>query len=232
MSSNILKIIAIVTMLIDHIGATIILGFYLADQSNESLFLLYNVSRGIGRIAFPIFSFLLVQGFLNTHNVKKYAFRLFLFALISEIPFDLAFYGKVFESEFQNVFFTLFIGLIMIWSIDSYGKMPQTKRMIYSVLIFFSSIMIVEILKTDYAATGIILILTLYLFNYKRELQCTAACVVFLTQMTQLNTYFIVGILLSFIAIYFYNGNRGRSINKYVFYAFYPMHLLILYMLV
>ena len=91
-----LKWIAIISMLIDHIGAV--------------LFPWCEWMRIVGRLAFPIFAYLLVEGFVYTKDVKKYLVRLGLFALISEIPFDLAFFGTVFAPVHQNVFFELFCG--------------------------------------------------------------------------------------------------------------------------
>ena len=145
-SGSTLKIIAIVTMLIDHIGASV-LGRLLqthginelnvADISaltqwmsdNSVLFWSYTIMRMIGRVAFPIFCFLLIQGFLHTHDVKKYAARLFAFALISELPFDLAFKGKI-DFSYQNVFFTLFIGLMTMIPLDrgAYGLERMAAR--------------------------------------------------------------------------------------------------------
>ena len=130
-SGSTLKLIAIFTMLIDHTGATILektlmargmSSMYSGDAQammqfyadNGLLFGIYTTMRLIGRIAFPIFCFLLVEGFLHTRNVKKYAVRLALFAAISEIPFDLALFNKTLEFSHQNVFFTLLIGLLTL----------------------------------------------------------------------------------------------------------------------
>ena len=126
-SGSTLKIIAIITMLIDHIGAGV-LGRLLvvrgmneaADlnawiDANSTLVITYQMMRFVGRLAFPIFCFLLIEGFEHTHDVKKYALRLLSFCLVSEIPFDLLFNGKILESGYQNVFFTLFIGLMVMW---------------------------------------------------------------------------------------------------------------------
>ena len=124
-----LKIIAMITMLIDHIGATIVLQLVQRNSDNFDAFgnvrmtgmvILYYVLRGIGRLAFPIFIFLLLEGFQYTHNRFLYIGRLLLFAIISEIPFDLAvnlstnsiLKGHVLEFASQNVFFTLAIGMI------------------------------------------------------------------------------------------------------------------------
>jgi hypothetical protein len=107
-SGSTLKIIAIITMLIDHTAAILI--------TNDSF--LSITMRSIGRIAFPIFVFLLIEGAIHTHSKLKYAIRLSLFAILSEIPFDLAFHKKFFFFGYQNVFFTLAIGMFMIIGFD------------------------------------------------------------------------------------------------------------------
>ena len=127
-----LKIIAMVCMLIDHTAAVlfdrILISRGLLDAVNASdggasflstgntavIYYADMIMRAIGRISFPIFCFLLIEGFLHTHDVKKYALNLGIFALVSEVPFDLAFAGKPFYLNYQNVFFTLFIGLVMM----------------------------------------------------------------------------------------------------------------------
>lgn len=118
--------IAVVTMLIDHIGAVIMTrllirnGLYEAMVNQEAytawmgqnggMYGICMAMRIIGRLAFPIYCFLLVEGFQKTHNVKKYLGRMFLFALISEIPFDLAFSGKAWYPAYQNVFLHCYWG--------------------------------------------------------------------------------------------------------------------------
>lgn len=119
-SGSTLKLIAIITMFIDHAGATVIRAIaahpaVVSDNARRALWSdIYSVSRDIGRIAFPIFCFLIVEGFLHTRNVRKYAQRLFLFALLSEIPFDLALKGNWYFPAKQNVYFTLLIGLLVL----------------------------------------------------------------------------------------------------------------------
>ena len=121
-SGSTLKIIALVSMLIDHIAASL-LTIQLQLHYTEPLYQAFIVMRYfIGRLAFPIYCFLLVEGFERTKNRRKYAERLFLFALISEVPFDLAFNRCVLSLGHQNVFFTLFAGLLAIWGIEEMEK--------------------------------------------------------------------------------------------------------------
>ena len=107
LSGGAFKMIAIITMFIDHLGATVLRAIVRlpsvssVPESQKMWLAIYNLSRDIGRLAFPIFCFLIVEGFLHTRNVKKYAGRLFLFALISEIPFDLTLKGNVFYPDKQ-----------------------------------------------------------------------------------------------------------------------------------
>lgn len=129
-SGSTLKLIAVVTMLTDHAGATVIRAIWRhpAVSSVPERYTLwshiYAASRDIGRIAFPIFCFLLVEGFLHTRNVRKYAERLLLFALISELPFDLALKGNWYYPAKQNVYFTLLIGLLVLIGLRYVAQYP------------------------------------------------------------------------------------------------------------
>ena len=231
LSGSTLKIIAIVSMLIDHIGA-VILQPLLHYQGNEivhdNLFTAYVSLRYIGRLAFPIFCFLLVEGFFYTHNRVKYAIRLGIFALISEIPFDLAFYKQFPYNRHQNVFMTLLIGLLMMMAIqyvrDSIiPKVMRGKNMLALLLqtvIFIAAGYLASILHTDYSFWGIIAIFVMYILRFNRLYMCLLEAMYFLA--------FEVTAAISFIPIYFYNGKRGLKL-KYFFYVFYPAHLLILY---
>ncbi len=137
-SGSTIKIIAVVTMLIDHFAAAILMrmlvvrGIYSLPGDYRGIMrwlaengvLYYGMSalRMVGRLGFPIFCFLLVEGFQKTHDLRKYTLRLGLFALISEIPFDLAFSAKVLEFNYQNVYFTLFLGILGLTAFDFFGK--------------------------------------------------------------------------------------------------------------
>lgn len=238
-SGSTLKMIAIITMLIDHIGAAIFGRMLMAagidslnttDTSvvlqwltdNAGLYAVYMVLRYIGRIAFPIFCFLLVQGFAHTRDKRKYALRLGLFALLSEIPFDLAVSSAVLEFQHQNVFFTLFIGLVTMIAYEAVEKKEEWSgvlKVVCWIVIVLAGMGIAKFLRTDYDAIGVFCIMMLYIFRQKKSTQIIVGCVSFLWELTA---------PLAFIPIAFYNGKRGWKM-KYFFYAFYPVHLLILY---
>ena len=214
MSSLLLKIIALVTMIIDHYGAIF--------QSN----ILYY--RIIGRLAFPIYCFLLVEGYTHTSNLKKYASRLLVFAFISEIPFDFAFNGKLGFAH-QNIFFTLFIGLAAIYFIDN----KEGKYNVDKTLIIVAACISATLLQTDYQFIGIIYILSFYFtrnLSMKKRLLATAPVMIAVNLSAGWIQQFSV---LALIIIYFYN-NEPEVKNKFLqmsFYIAYPLHLLIFYLI-
>ncbi len=220
LSGSTLKIIAMVTMLIDHIGAAVLARMVIAG--NVGLYDVYHVLRLIGRVAFPIFCFLLVEGFCYTRDAKKYAIRLCLFALLSEVPFDLAFASKVLEFEYQNVFFTLAIGLLTIMAYkkveDSAIDNPMTKWFL-QLAVAVAGGLTAELLRTDYGMLGVVVIVAFYALRSNRFFQIVAGCILFMENMTA---------WLAFVPVWFYNGTRGLRV-KWLFYVFYPAHLLILY---
>jgi hypothetical protein len=223
MSGFWLKIIAIVTMLIDH-GTAILVPY-------DSPF--WIVGRGIGRLAFPIFCFLLVEGFLHTSNVKKYLLRLGIFAFISEIPFDLAFNHSYLDLSSQNVFFTLFIGLlvlILLRKIDDKYKGKGSYTVLYMVLyavIIIGGCILALVFGTDYYYAGVLMILCFYLLRSNKVLLTVALIIIYEFALGGIQILAVFAI----IPILFYNGQRGRKMNKYLFYAFYPAHIFILYLI-
>jgi len=240
-----LKWIALVTMMIDHVGAVILekilmsRGFLEAISSsnlavaeqfmveNEVLYLTYSLLRTIGRVSFPIFCFLLVEGFLHTSNKRKYALRLGLFALISEIPFDLAFRGQWLEFSYQNIFFTLLIGFLSLIAFqyveekDTWNKFIKIVPLLCIILIGAKT---ADLLNTDYGFRGVLAIMVIYIFRKNKVLQIIAGCLSFFALFLQLP------VLLGFIPIGFYKGKKGKNI-KYFSYLFYPVHLLALYLI-
>lgn len=201
-----LKIIAIITMLIDHVGAI--------------FFPQYYGFRIIGRIAFPIFAFLLVEGYVHTSDIKKYLLRLGIFALISEFAFDLAFYGKILDFEHQNVFYTLFLGLVMLYLVE----LQSSPWMRMAIVILF--MIVADFLKTDYRSIGLAMIFAFYVFreNLTGKIITVALMNIFL--MGKLQAFGA----LALIPISLYNGKEGPKM-KSLFYLFYPVHLLALFVI-
>lgn len=198
-----LKTIAIVSMLIDHIGAI--------------LFPQYIGFRIIGRIAFPIFAYTLVEGFIYTHDVKKYIFRMGALALLSEIPFDLANFGKVLEFSHQNVFFTLTMGLIMLLLFVRANN--PLERYSTIIVLFLCS----EFLHTDYSSMGLLMILCFYLFRDRTVLKICSIAIVNIFLMGYVQGFGVLALL----PICLHNRKQGPKMKGF-FYAFYPVHLLLL----
>lgn len=233
-----LKMIAIITMLIDHTAAVFnhkcqhTPGFQLVTGTPTWKWLrfivtnpYYRTLRDIGRIAFPIFCFFIVEGFVHTRSRRKYILRLFLFGLISEIPFDLALAGKPFYWKHQNVMFEMCLGVIMLLVVEYLwyrDGLPNLLRLLLEGAVIAGCLGAAYLLHLDYRWKGLFLILILYIFRHDRLLQCAAGAAAFI--------WYELTSIFSFPLLAFYNGHRGRPI-KYFFYIFYPAHLLILYLL-
>lgn len=213
MNTLVLKLIAITSMIIDHYGAIF--------APHEPIF------RYAGRLAFPIFCFLLVEGFIHTRDIKKYGQRLLIFAFISEIPFDLAFYGSI-GFEHQNIFFTLFIGLAMMYYLDK-SQENWNKVSIVSIAMILAFIFVV-----DYNIIGIIYILVFYLTKDMVRIKRLPLIAIILSIV---NLGFVNMAqqfsLLSLPLLFFYNGELGpvNSWIKKFFYLFYPLHLALFYII-
>lgn len=199
-----LKMIAIITMVIDHVGYI----FFPEDM----------VFRAIGRIAFPIFCFLIVEGFHYTRSHTNYLIRLCVFAILSEVPFDLAFFGTVMDWCHQNVFLTLAFGLATIFCLEE----MNTKKIfaIPFVLLFAASYFV----HCDYGIGGVLLICMFYL---TRETPWMRLILTALILYVFFGAFELYG-LIAMVFIAFYNGRRGPQV-KMLFYWFYPVHLFILY---
>lgn len=171
-----LKMIALITMLIDHIGAVILpyLINYAQYKQNLSLFIslegIMVLMRLVGRVSFPIFAFLIVNGYFHTSNKAKYLLRLSLFALISEPFFDFANTGMWLEFTHQNVFFTLALGLLTIWGYDNIAK-ANSFNFIAGLYVIAVGLIAVN-LRTDYDFYGILTIFIFYLFYHNKTRLC------------------------------------------------------------
>ncbi len=232
-SGSTLKIIAMVAMLIDHIGAALLVRWmktgagmvFLPGVSmtimDHPIYPIYRVFRWIGRIAFPIFIFLMVEGLHYTGNRWKYVARMFAFAVLSEIPFDLAFNGRWCDFFYQNIFFTLLIGLLACIGLDAICKKCTGVAKFFCMLAVIGlSAGLAEVIHTDYGAMGIVCIVVIFLCRGNRKEQMLLGCTVFAYEITA---------PLAFVPIYFYNGKRGLKL-KYFFYAFYPLHLFVIWL--
>lgn len=250
MSGSLLKKIAAVSMLIDHTGY-LLLGYgvlsilHSGDPRYGKWYCLYRIMRCIGRIAFPVYAFLLTEGIVYTRSWKKYALRLGIFALLSEIPFDLMCHQKMISFETQNVFFTLLIGLLTVKAAEGTSQwlerqkmQPGDKNLLMAgmdktLLAWITAAglgcVIAALLKTDYNYTGILLIVLLYRLRQERLKKCVAGFLWIFAALGR--TYYIWGLAVAFLLIYFYNGEPGSRRGKYAFYIFYPAHILLLYLI-
>lgn len=211
LDGTVLKLIACLSMFIDHLGAVFfsgMMGF-----------------RIIGRLAFPIYCFLLVEGAVHTHNMKKYILRMGIFALISEVPFDLAFYHRLVYTGHQNVFFTLGLGLLAIWFLEHPIEQLDIPDVLYKLLVIIAAGLIAEFFNTDYGFTGIAVICIFYYLRGQPQLKYPIAAIL-LAAMGGVEVYAV----LALIPILLYNGQRGRQtkVMQYGFYIFYPAHLLLI----
>lgn len=228
-----LKWIAIVSMVVDHFGSIIMDGVLSPYVVNGSIFFtddmpyivfhaftVKNICEIIGSIAFPLFCFLIVEGVINTKNRLKYGIRVGIFALISEIPFNLAHSQTLFEPELQNVMFTLSVGiftLILISISEEKYHDKNAARWGLTVLLTIIGMAVAYLLKGEYVFLGVLTIVLFYLLRGNEY-----------TRLLGVSPLIIVSpwTLLSLIPIYLYNGHRGKG-SKYFFYIFYPAHFII-----
>lgn len=211
LSGSALKVIAMISMVIDHIA------LYLMEHGT----LLYETMRCVGRIAFPVFAFLIAEGFIHTRSRYRYFFILLGFAVISEIPWFLL-NGA---DGTHNVMFTLALGVATLMVLENLLQRSM-------VLGFFWTLGMAGLafwLEVDYEWRGILLIIISYLYNtyahyfpYSRGMQffCTFALMMH---------FGVIGAVMGCMVLYLYNGKRGfiqGYIEKYIYYSMYPIHLL------
>ena len=217
-----LKLAACGSMLIDHAAVCLcVCGVPGFGQSDP----VYLLMRCAGRLAFPIFCFLLVEGFYHTRSVAKYALRLFAGALLSEAPFDYLLFGENTGAwpEHQNAYFTLLAGLLMLFALNRLARLFSERKLYYNV----SGLLLILVLGLaasacglDYGFAGILVIAGFYYFRgNSRKLALYFAAVTLITgTVLQYAAILVLPLLLS------YNGERGRRAGI-GFYAFYPAHL-------
>ncbi len=235
MTSFMLKVIALITMTIDHFSILV-----LEDFSG--------ILRVIGRIAFPIFAFQLVEGYVHTSNKYKHFMLLLIFGIISQIPFGMAFYPYLADKSL-NIFFTLLLGFMAMYCYDSFKLWLSTKKSnfikkhshIFSIVAMIPFIILGELFHVDYGYWGVLVICVFYLFrDCKKTLLLPLAyliiCiikyykVIFTNNILTLNFANFITTYLTILIIAMYNGKQGKKV-KYLFYIYYPLHILILYLI-
>lgn len=234
-SSAWLHIIAMILMLFDHMWATLFL-----DQKWMTC---------IGRIAFPIFAFMIVEGLTYTHNTKKYLIRLLIAAIISEIPFNLMYNGTVIYPFHQNVIWTFLMAALLILMIE---KAKETNKLWLTILASSGAIILGTILGTvtmvDYYGAGVVTVLIFYFFKKRNWISFIGqlVCLYYLNVEMIGGYYYDINIfghsfelveqglaILALVPIWLYQGKQGYHAKwfKYFCYGFYPVHMLVLYLL-
>ena len=219
MTVFIIKIIACVTMVLDHIKYAI--------PETEGILTNY-----FGRLAFPLYAFLLTEGYVHTKKKKKYYYRMIIFAIISQIPFML-FRTLVGEWKMLNIMFTLLLGLIAITVYD------KEKRKYISIPIIILLIWMGKILKVDYGWYGVTTVILLYLLkNNKSFIPFSYLLLLIFYYYSRIKSFnfgteIILYILFSWSSTFImmiYNGKEGKKL-KYFYYIFYPLHMIIIYLI-
>ena len=245
LSVSFLKNVAYLSMFIDHFFAVFFIsllqwGIWQGNTA-ENAEMIYHAGRAVGRVAFILFAFMAAEGVRYTHSKKNYLLRLGIFALLSEIPFDLAFYDKVFSLEGQNVYFTLFFGVLALCLIEEWQE-KWWMQIPYIVLCCAAAVL----LRTDYMIMGVLLIVVFYKCKGRflpsliiGSVTVYAGIVLVymlryggngtrITAFLRMGTSELYG-LAAFAFLYFYNGEKGKQFPKMYYYLFYPLHLLLLY---
>lgn len=232
LNGSTLKLFGVLSMLIDHIGLVLIergilksgdpmeLAWILQTEAGRRWWYVDRVCRCIGRLAFPIFVFFLVEGFFCTRHKKRYGLRLLLFALLAEIPFDLALSGQWVDPSYQNVLFTLAFAYLTLWGIAASVRQP-----LLQLMWVLAGCGAAQVCRTDYGAFGVLFTVVLYWTRGEKRQLVNGAI---LAGLESIRTWGMAA--LAFLPLAFYDGQRGGWPGKYFFYVFYPAHLLILYL--
>lgn len=254
LTGNALKLIAVFTMVVDH-TCKIVLQWLLINHwgvmvdhgqmSWEQFQKIDNLIRfdlqSIGTVAFPLFCFLLSEGFRHTRNRPRYIGSMILFAFLSELPFDIGFFSAYstmegtfpFYLRYQNVFFTLSLGLLTLVCLERFSRSSRSgSRKIGLVFLQVLSIaffaLLAELIRCDYGMQGICFIAAFYICRGHRIGQ---VLLFLLAYMGTTGNQPPLCTLLACLLILLYNGQRGKFKLKYCFYAFYPIHISILYLI-
>lgn len=219
LSGSMLKLIAVLSMLIDHAAYTFRYQFPFMDNTLFELGVIdvtpYYLFRRIGRLAFPIFCFLIAEGIAHTKDIRKFGARLLVFAVLSELPFNMLMTHGWFYLNKQNVFFTLFLGVLMVYVYDTVSVSWKKWLCMVAVAVVAMG------LRADYGLAGVLLIFVMHAFRDQAGAK-TVLAYPLLGRVTA---------MAAFVPILMYNGKRGfvkSGAAKYAFYLFYPLHMLAL----
>lgn len=212
LSGSALKVIAILSMVIDHCA------YFLIDWNA----LTCEVMRCVGRIAFPIFAFLIAEGFAHTRNRRKYFGLLLGFAIVSEIPW----YLLNGADGTHNVMFTLALGVMALATFEKLKKEGTLCICAILLIAWFATWS-----GVDYEWRGVLIIVIFYLLGTSKATFPFSKMVQLLCAFPLMMHYGIIGAMLACMVIFLYDGTRGfvkGKVWKYVFYAFYPLHLAVI----
>lgn len=230
-----LKYLALVCMLIDHLSAVVLMPYWGIHFAPSQLPLVLSLEgevrthalvcltlRYIGRLAFPIFAFMIAEGMVHTHSRARYLSRLGILAVVSEVPFDLAHSGQLIDTTAQSTIVTLFLGALAILIVATLPRHYKGVSLnIASLCVMLIVMALAQRLHIDYGAMGVAMVVALYLLRENRLEACLVGAALAIAETTA---------VLAFVPLYYYNGARGRGM-KYLFYVFYPTHLALLYLL-
>lgn len=208
-----LKLIAMVCMAFDHVGDN-----FFPDQI---------WMRIVGRIAMPLFAFCAAEGFSHTHDRGKYLKRMGLFALISEIPFDLVTAGKVLEFSHQNIMFSFLWAFLCLTLYERVANGASGAKRFFGVMILVAGVLLSVLLGLDYNMLGVGLIFIYYLLRERLLFVRNVLGMAYHLLLRNVGVY-IFG-LLGFLPVFLYNGKKGKGL-KWLFYCFYPGHLLLIWL--
>lgn len=232
-SSAGLHTLAMVLMLCDHLWAM--------------LFPAAEWLTCIGRMAFPIFAFMIAEGYLHTHNLRRYILRMLIGALLAEIPFDLMYGGSIFYPYHQNVLWTFLLSLLLITLIDKCrSRFQPVLAALLSAILIISGYVLGYAVMVDYYGVGILTVLTFYFFRKRNWLNrlCQFLCLYILNVKLLGGYYYALPAfgfeielvqqgfaLLALIPIWLYQGRQGihSKAFQYFCYVFYPAHMLLLF---
>jgi hypothetical protein len=220
-----LKLLALALMTLDHIGGV---------MGRKTLGTLYQPLRNVGRIAFPIYCFLLVEGFFHTRSLKKYLARLLLAFCLSEVPFCLELYRR-FPASRSNVMLTLALGLMTVAALDRGKAFFDSKegdsllhRTLFQMAVVSAGMGAAFLFRTDYRGGGVLLIVLFYLFrgNPWAQLATMAPSMLVFYRPDELYALFAL------LPLALYDGERGPRLRsrgaQWFFYLYYPLHLTVL----